>query len=280
MSAMRTLAGIAATTALATTAAHAHVVYRDLDAAPTLVTTTWTGAAIADPCAGRPSGCQSSNGFTRYGWIHGTQSILGDSHALTAAAELFRFHLSVTSTVTITVTQQQAGLDPAFSVYRGVLYTGAHDDTTFDPLNPVAAGCAVASPTDAGPGGWTYHAHDGYRDTRSYSTTGGLSGCLPINPFRGQFDAFASWSMASSGGQWAALTFLAGVGATPFTGTGGGTFTVGNHNTAIGTGETLTLVNLAPGDYTIAVGGEACATAVGSCTSPRLYGTVRYTHTP
>lgn len=260
-------------------AASAHVTYRDLDAAPTLVTTTFSGTAITDPCAGIATGCQSSNAFTRFGWLHGTQAALGDSHSLTVNAELWRFHLAQTSTVTITVTQQQAGLDPALSVYRGLLPDQAHDDAVADPLNPVVAGCAAASATDAVPTPWTYLVHDGFRDTAAYSTTGGLAGCLPVSPFRGQFNAFATWSMANSAGQWASIQFVAAVGGTPFTGHDGGTYVAGNHRTAVGTGETLTLVDLPPGDYTIAVGGEACATGVGSCTSPRLYASVSYTHT-
>jgi hypothetical protein len=277
---MKRSAAFALVIAAMATSAEAHVSYRDLDAAPALVTTTFSGAAIADPCAGATTGCQSSNAFTRFGWLHGTQPALGDSHNLTVNAELFRFHLSQTSTVTITVTQRQAGLDPAFSVYRGLLPSQAHDDAVADPLNPVAGGCAAASAMDAATPPWTYQVHDGFRDTASYSTLGGLSGCLPVTPFRGQFDAFASWSMANSAGLWAKVDFVAAVGAAAFTGHNGGTYVSGNHNTAVGTGETLTLVNLPPGDYTVAVGGEACATAVGSCTSPRLYATVSYTHTP
>ena len=260
--------------------AHAHVIYKDLDAAPILVTTTFAGTSIADPCAGVTTGCQSSNGFTRYGWLNGTQAVLGDSHTLTVNAEFWKFHLSQTSTVTITVTQGQAGLDPAFSVYSGLLPTLSHDDTPTDPLNPVSSSCAAASPTDTAPAGWTYQVHDGFRDTLLYSTTGGVASCAPVNPFRGQFDTFAGWSMANASGDWERITYVASVSATAFTGNDGGSHASGNHSVAIGTGETLTLTNLPPGDYTIAVGGEACATTVGSCTSPRLYGTVSYTHSP
>jgi len=263
--------------------AAAHVAYRNLDAAPTLVTTTFSGSPIADPCAGKTSGCQSSNAFTRYGWLNGTSSTLGDSHFLTVNAEFWKFHLAVTSTVTISFTQVQAGLDPAFSVYRGLLPTAAHDDIPFDPLNPTSGGCSIASPTDAHSPPYVYLNHDGYRDTLNYTTTGGLVGCLPANPYRGQFDAFASWSMANANsppGNWSRITYIASVSATAFTGNNGGTHVNGTHSTTVGTGETLTLVGLAAGDYTIAAGGEACSGTAGSCTSPRLYGTVTYTHTP
>jgi hypothetical protein len=274
------LAPVTALLAAVATDAAAHVSYHDLDAAPALVSTTFSGAAITDPCTGAASGCQSSNAFTRFGWVNGTQPALGDSHSLTVNAEFWKFQLSQTATVTITVTQGQAGLDPAFSVYRGLLPDLSHDDTVVDPLNPVSGGCAVASPTDAATAPWTYQVHDGFRDTAQYSTTGGLAHCLPAVPFRGQFDAFAGWSMANAAGQWARIEYVASVSGTAFTGHAGGSHAAGSHSTAIGTGETLTLVDLPAGDYTIAVGGEACSTTVGSCTSPRLYATVTYSHVP
>jgi len=263
----------------------AHVTYKDLDATPVLVTTTFTGSAISDPCSGKTTGCQSSNAFTRYGWLKGTEATLGDSHFVTVNAEFWKFHLAQTSTVTITFVQGQANLDPALSVYSGLLQVGAHDDTLTDPLNPTSGGCAIASPKDAHAPPYTYLVHDGFRDTLNFSTTGGLSGCLPVHPFVGQFDAFASWSMAvvgSAPSAWSAITYVSSVSAAAFTGHNGGTHVAGNHNTAVGTGETITLVNLpGPGYYTIAAGGEACvSTSGGTCTSPRLYGTVSYTHSP
>jgi len=263
----------------------AHVVYKDLDAAPVLVTKTFSGATIADPCAGKTTGCQSSNAFTRYGWLKGTESTLGDSHAVTVNAEFWKFHLAQTSTVTITFVQGQANLDPALSVYSGLLQVSAHDDTLTDPLNPTSGGCSIASPTDAHAAPYTYLVHDGFRDTLNYSTTGGLSGCLPVHPFVGQFDAFAGWSMALSGplgSAWSKVAYVSSVSAASFTGNDGGTHVAGNHNTAAGTGESITLVNLpGPAYYTIAAGGEACVSTAGpSCTSPRLYGTVSYTHSP
>jgi len=269
---------------MAAARAEAHVAYNDLDAPPVLVTTKFDGTAIADPCQGMTSGCQSSNAFTRFGWINGTLPALGDSHFLTVNAEFWKFHLDRDSTVTINFTQAQAGLDPAFSVYRGLLPLAGHDDVLVDPLNPTSGGCSVDSPKDAHAAPYTYQVHDGYRDTLSYSTTGGLTGCLPVNPYIGQFDAFASFSMANTAGDWARISYLASVGATAFNGHDGGTNTAGNHNSAIGTGETLTLTLPGGFDYTIAAGGEACvATLSGgaygppSCASPRLYGTISIT---
>ena len=255
--------------------AGAHVKYHDLDSAPLPISTTYGGAAMSDPCAGRVSGCQSSNAFTRYGWLKGTESTLGNSHFLTLNAEFWRFHLEEGATVRIAFTQGQAGIDPAFSLYSGLLPNSGHDDVPVDPLNPVGSdGCAVASPKDARGGTDAYTDHDGYRDTLTFSTTGGLDGCLPKNSYFGQFDAFASWSMANPSGTWSRVRYVSSVSAAPFAGNDGGSHVDGNHLTAAGTGESLTIA-LEPGDYTIAAGGEACSTSTGPC-SAILYGTVSY----
>ena len=267
-------AGIAWATGVglaASATAHAHVTYRDLDRPPVLVTTTFGGSAIADPCAGWARGCQSSNGFTRYGWLKGTEPTLGDSHQLTVAAEFWKFHLDHTTDVVITVVQGQAGLDPAISVYRGLLPDMGHDDTAVDPLNPGdGAGCAAASPVDTHAAPYTYQVHDGFRDTQGGATTGGLTACRLTAAYVGQFDAFARWSLANLTGTWGEIRYVASVSATPFTGHDGGAHLDGNHLVAAGTGEQLALT-LEAGDYTIAAGGEACATAVTTCTSPRRY---------
>jgi len=263
--------------------AEAHVTYRDLDAPPTLVTTTFSGVTISDPCMGKAKACQSSNAFTRYGWRKGTEPGLGDSHQLTVNAEFWKFHLNVPSKVTLTFTQGEAGMDPAFSLYQGLLPVAAHDDTPVDPLNPAdeTTFCATASPTDAHSLPYTYILHDGFRDTASYSTMGGLDtdSCSPVNPYVGQFDAFASWSMANASGAWSRIQYVGSVSATPFTGHDGGSHNAGNTMTAIGTGESLTIA-LAAGDYFVAAGGEACSDTSAPCTLPRLYGTVTLSETP
>lgn len=266
-----------------TSPANAHVTYRDLDALPDLVTATFGGAAMADPCAGKSSGCQSSNAFTRYGWRKGTEPTLGDSHQLTTNAEFWKFHLAATARVTITFVQGEDGVDPAFSVYSGLLPDQAHDDTAIDPLNPFDENtfCAAASPRDTHAAPYTYLPHDGYRDTLAYSTLGGLDtdSCSPLNSYVGQFDAFASWSMANANGEWARITYVASVSATPFTGNDHGIHVDGTQSAVAGTGETLVLV-LEAGDYVIAAGGEACNGSSGDCTLPRLYGTVSYSQQP
>ena len=262
--------------------ANAHVTYLNLDAAPVLVNTQWSGTAIVDSCTGKSTGCQSSNAFTRFGWLKGTEATLGDSHFLTVNANFWQFTLLTTSSVTITFAASgtsASSLDPAFSVYSGLLPTASHDDTSVDPLNPSSGGCAAISPKDAHAAPWTYQVHDGFRDTQFYATTGGLSACQAVSPYVGQFDAFAGWSMANANGTWSSVTYVASVSATAFDGHAGGTHTAGGH----GTSETLTITNLPAGSYTIAAGGESCTVAPpygGACGSPRLYGTISYTHSP
>lgn len=275
-SAQARLAVAVGCTTATSTLAFAHVQYHDLDQPPALVTTTFSGSPIDDPCAGKAKGCQSSNAFTRFGWIKGTEPQLSDSHLLTVNAEFWKFHLDQTSPVVITFTQVQAGLDPAISLYSGLLPDMGHDDTPVDPLNPGDVnGCGAPSPVDDHEPPYTYLPHDGFRDTQAGSTTGGVSGCRPLNPYLGQFDAFASWSLGNFAGDWSEIHYVASVSATAFTGNDQGSHVDGNHLAIAGSGETLT-ITLPPGDYTIAAGGEACSAAVTTCTSPRLYGTVSY----
>ena len=223
-------------------------------------------------------------------WTEGTRAVLGDSHhVLGAGSYFYKFHLDGESVVTVvlaTATVERngqtypAGLDPAFSLYRGVLPLYGHDDTPDDPTNPVdeVNFLPVASPRDAAPDGHVYAPHDGYRDTLTFETTGGLYtpandggnpdlDGTPVNPFAGQFDALGDWSMANewavpglptvaSGcpaakcpngnpvGDWAELTYVAhrndhvGAGTTPDT-----------------TAEVLDDQDLEAGDYTVVVGG-------------------------
>jgi len=268
-----------------TTQAHVH--YLDLDATPVLVNTDSNGASITDPCTGLSKGCDSRNDFTKFGWANGVQSTLGDSHYLTINANFWKFTLASAASVTITFSSggvNKSLLDPAFSVYSGLLPTDGHDDLSDDPLNPAnGSGCAIASPKDAHSAPWTYQVHDGYRDTLNFSTTGGVTqspaGCNhPIHPFVGQFDAFAGWSMANASHSWSYISYVTSISNTAFNGHNGGTHVAGNTTTS----ETLT-VSLAAGTYTIAAGGEGCTAAPpysGACGSPRIYGTVKYTHTP
>jgi hypothetical protein len=62
----------------------------------------------------------------RYGWIDGTDADLGDSHQVS----FFKFHLNQDSLVNITMTgANPTGLNPAFTLYAGLMGDEAHDDT-------------------------------------------------------------------------------------------------------------------------------------------------------
>lgn len=275
----------------------AHVAYVDLNGPANHITTDFIGTSIADGCAAFTTGCMSSLSFTKFGWANGTTDVLGDSHYVTTDAEFWKFHLDANSDVTINFTQGQAGLDPAFSVYSGLLPVAAHDDTPLDPLNPTTPSPPFPkqpSPSDArlnpdntpDTNAADYYFHDGFRDTKNHT-------------YIGQFDAFANWSM-SNGSTWSKIDYLASTSARAVSVTdSGGTVHSwggnGNHNTAVGTGESLTLFNLAPGDYFIAAGGEAASTTLanggGTCTAyvangctaaalAHFYGTVTFSAVP
>ena len=229
----------------------------------TLKNTNFSGAPMTggDPCANVAAGtfCQSINDITRYGWYEGTQAHLGDSHYVSTNAEDIVFHVSQLSTVTITErlynsngsVNNSSNANAAFSVYQGVLPSQAHDDLTFDPLNPVNDSfMPIASPKDSAPIGHQYFAHDGYRDTVN-------------NAYYGQFDAFANWSMANAGGQWSQINYIASAsqtGVTVFDPNTNGNKTFGGNGLAGGI-ESLALT-LAAGDYSIWVGAES-----GTCSA-------------
>jgi hypothetical protein len=212
--------------------AAAHVNYIDLNAAPGGV----GGAA-----------------FSNYGWWNGTTPTLGDSHAL-AGGDFFRFHLGETSLVTITFSDASGTglLNPAFSVYAGLLPDEAHDDTTTDPLNPKQLvfspppphAVKLASPVDNGVTADAAGRISPFRDTANVE-------------YVGQFDALHGWSMANSSGTWSVVQYVTHVGP--------------------GGGSSVSLMDylLAPGDYTIAAAG---GTAGGSLTL--LDGTLSFTAAP
>ncbi|HXJ34913.1 MAG TPA: hypothetical protein VMS22_12850 [Candidatus Eisenbacteria bacterium] len=154
-------------------------------------------------------------------WADATRNILGDSHHCLGSGDFFyKFHLDGPSLVTISVEGiaipdafVDLGLDPAFTLYKGLMSLEGHDDASFDPLNPVddVNFLPMASRVDAAPPGHVYTPHDGFRDTLNYSTTGGLytedndggdpfNVGYPINPYAGQFDALGDWSMANAYG--------------------------------------------------------------------------------
>ncbi|OQW72257.1 MAG: hypothetical protein BVN35_14395 [Proteobacteria bacterium ST_bin11] len=210
------------------------------------------------------------NAYKAYGWIDGTDADLGDSHAIGgASARWYIFTLTKAANVDISFIQNTAGLDPAFTLYRGAFFAGSHDWADYDTVNPVDENLnPIASPTDSDPSG-LYLKHSGYRDTLNQT-------------YEGQFDAFGDWSMANYADQWVKLEYVIAVGATSDTDpsrglTWGGN---GNHNTAVGTGEILANYFLPAGTYSIAAGGERCNTALLSCTNPIYRGTMSLTVHP
>lgn len=121
--------------------------------------TTVAGTGVnADPCAGLTL-CQSSPNFSRYSWFDGTQNQLSDSHTVTFNAEAFTFHLDAESYVTITDTAYGTNatkLNPALSVYSGLLPHASHDQAAPDSANPIDLDSplflSMMSVTDHAPG--------------------------------------------------------------------------------------------------------------------------------
>lgn len=185
----------------ASNVAFAHVDYGDLNLFPT-----------------------QSNTFTRIGWyrgtdnpssgcsIDGTSECLGDSHLM----QFFKFTLSQDSEVTISFTSGQNGLDPAFSLYSGLLPDEAHDDTTLDPLNALDGNFdPIPHPTDS--------AYWNSSNTRE-----------------GQFNALGNWSMANDANEWSEIEYITHMNS--------------SNSATIGASEVLSYV-LQAGSYTIAAAG-------------------------
>ena len=195
--------------------------------------------------------------YKAHGWVDGTDADLGDSHQIGGtSARWYRFTLNQPGLVDLSVIQNTAGLDPAFTLYNGAFNLSAHDDTVIDPLNPVdpITFLSIQSTTDADPSG-LYLKHSGYRDTVN-------------NTYEGQFDAFGSWSLANDATQHATVQYVTAVSGTsdsdPSRGlTWGGN---GNHDTAVGTGESLLQYYLPAGTYSVAIGGERCNDGTAACT--------------
>jgi len=194
--------------------------------------------------------------YKAHGWVDGTDADLGDSHQIGGtSARWYRFTLNQPGLVDISLIQNTAGLDPAFTLYRGAFLAGAHDDSDIDRLQPTDQNfLPIQSVTDADPSG-LYLKHSGYRDTVN-------------NTYEGQFDAFGNWSMGNAANFLSSVEYILAVSGTsdsdPSRGlTWGGN---GNHNTAAGTGESLLQYYLPAGTYSVAGGGEACNNGTTACT--------------
>ena len=148
--------------------------------APPIQSTLSSGAAITDPClgaAGSHTGCYSISDATRFGWYNGTNANLGDSHSITGTPDVAIVYVSNPNGSVVNLTETQwtnsdtkvgtvvtsnptpvktTGLNPAFSVYSGLMYNLSHDDLSADPLIPAATDAnnfqvTAVSPTDAAP---------------------------------------------------------------------------------------------------------------------------------
>lgn len=210
---------------------------------------TWAGNAIAhvDYSFINAVGGSASLPMKRFGWIDGTDVNLGDSHQVS----FFAFQLNQDSLVDITMTgANETGLNPAFTLYGGLLPGQAHDDTGFDPLNPVddVNFLPIASPVD---------------DDVTQDAAGRLSPFRDtVNiDFEGQFNALGSWSMATDSGAWSVIEYL-------------------THKNDTTGNESLLGYFLPAGVYTIVAGGAACTTTGADCTGPFINGTVSLNASP
>jgi len=247
----------------------------------------------------QPISAKARTPSPEYAWYDGAEPGLSDSHSVTVNAEQFVFHLEMPSSVTITVTADNslpnATLNPAFSVYKGILPDKAHDDQKPDEINPILPPfyVPIASEKDQAPGdphvwkyledgrtpnpaftpdiaAWyaqNYVAHNGYRDTLNFTTAGEATG------YFGQFDAFGSWSMANPDGDWGKIEYISSVSNTPCNGPNCETTHSGGFDNPVhftgnnGNQETMTL-KLAAGDYSIWAGGESGNSANGKGGAP------------
>ena len=200
---------------------------------------------LSDPIVS-PGGVNGAS-FSNFGWYAGTTATLGDTHEL-AGGVFFKFHLSQPGLVSITFSDDSgAGLiNPAFSVYRGLLPDDGHDDAAIDPLNPRSSTppfAKIASPVDNGVTTDAYGRVSPFRDTAHVE-------------YVGQFDALHTWSLGNESGDWSVIEYVTHVDPTG--------------------GNSVSLLNyyLGPGDYTIAAaGGSPCS---GLSCLENLPGTIRF----
>lgn len=152
-----------------------------------------------------PNGTNGST-FSNYGWWAGTQTALGDSHGL-AGGDFFKIHLDTDAYVSISFSDDSnsGALNPAFSLYSGLLPDEAHDDTSVDPLNPKVITqkpfkvTKIASPKDDGVTTDANGNVSPFRDTAHIT-------------YNGQFDALHSWSMGNTSGEWSVINYITSVG--------------------------------------------------------------------
>jgi hypothetical protein len=190
----------------------------------------------------------------------GGANLLGDTHKVDFA----NFHLSTASFVSITLTDDMVGsgygLNPSFSIYKGLAVYQGHDGVPVDPLNPVSTSPPFPKVQNAKDTGSVVDSQGITSAYRNTLTNSGL--------YYGQFDATGSWSVGNAAGNWSAVSFVTAV-----------TGTVNPSGDWSGNPNSNSLLSylLPAGDYIIAFGGNAQLPSYSSArsadsTSP--YGTV------
>lgn len=169
----------------------------------------------------------------------GGANALADSHTFVFA----NFHLKDGAHVTISVSDALGGtgtgLNPSFTLYSGLGVYGGHDDAAIDPKSPTSGipPVKIQNAKDDGTAVDWKGSVSPYRNT--LTNTGG---------FFGQCNTIGSFSMGDSTGNWSVMNYVTSVTGTM---NPDGSWT-GNSNT-----NTLVSYYLPPGDYVIAVGGNA-----------------------
>lgn len=210
------------------------------------------------------------NDLTLSGWIDGTRTdiagayILGNSHRVDFA----NFHLEQSALVSINF-KTEVGINPSFTVYKGLLVYQGHDDlngaNATDTLNPFESIAtepffqAIQNTQDDGTKTDWQGNLSPYRDTIHSSN--------PNGQYAGQFNALAGWSMANANGYWSAVAHIAHV----------------TSDNLAATENSLHGQCLRAGDYTIAFSGAGVAANTDktpSSTKSNLTGTLTYSATP
>ena len=262
--------------------AEAHISYSGRDFGTVTTGSTISGQAVS----------------SSFGWADATDSNWGDSHRTRG----YRFTLSAPTSVTITaqrqnlavgtVTGQQTGghdvLLPGFSLYSGLSHTTsplAHDSSTLSVewLRQQFGTSGVAEAyTDANANA-VWDPGEAFTDTNGNGVLDSAN--LGGSGKEGSFNALGDWSIGNSTTNWPTLpaadprtdslrsfTYVghAADGTTANYGTFG-TATIGGDGVADGT-VSQTFLNLAPGDYSLLVGGAGYAAQGATNTSYPTYG--------
>lgn len=214
--------------------------------------------------------------FNDSGWFAGTEATLGDSHDV-AGGVFFKFRLDTAARVSISFSDSDNSglLNPAFSLYAGLLPAESHDDTRIDALNPsrlvVTPAPRVVKQASLADNGVAVDA-DG--DVSPFRDTANLT-------FSGQFDALGDWSMANSDADVHCLAQAGGVcnAAALSAAAAAGEWSVIRYLTHVAPsgGNKVQLLNylLQADDYTIAAGG-----GVAGGSNSGILGTLTYQAAP